>query len=241
MRIRKTTRSQLDNRGLSIVELIVAVSIGAIVAASVSALIGYSIRAYHNESVNTEMQYELQTNVNQIMDTIMASSGAVIVQASGRTDYAGFGKFDETRNSDGVVTSVKFSGVVLKSYDSDGDGKYEIYMSRVPDSGAISKTTALLAVGEAVKTINDATDKTPYLLGNNVKKFYISIDTDTSTSSCIVSDTEYINPLLVNVELEFEKEGSGRTFTKTVNDNAIMRNKVTSDIWINGSQYVLKK
>ena len=105
-----------NNRGLSLVELIVAVSIGAIVAASITALIAFAVRTYHNESVNTSLQYELQTDINQVVDAIMSSSGVVIVNNDGRTEYAGFGQFKETRNESlpgRPVTSVSFSSYSL--------------------------------------------------------------------------------------------------------------------------------
>ncbi len=223
------------------VELIIAISIAAIVAASVSALIAYSIRMYHNEKVNTEMQYELQTNVNQVMDSIMSSSGVVVVQGSDKTEYAGFGKFVETRDADEAVTSVAFSGVILASGEKGSDGLFEIYLRRVPETSPVTGDTAAKAVEEASKVIKDATDKKPYLLGQNAKVFNITVDTDITTSSCIVSATEYINPLAVNVELEFEKDGTGRVINKRVKDVAVIRNKVISDIWINGSKYVQKK
>ena len=50
---------KLNDKGLSLVELIVAISIGVIVSASIAALLTFSIRMYRNESVNTSMQYEL--------------------------------------------------------------------------------------------------------------------------------------------------------------------------------------
>ena len=88
-----------DNRGLTLVELLVTLAVSAVLAGAVSALIGYSVSTYNNENVNTEMQYEIQTNVNQIMDAIMSSSGVVIVSSGSNTDYAGFGRFKETRNA----------------------------------------------------------------------------------------------------------------------------------------------
>ncbi len=222
-----------NNKGLTLVELLVALAVSMVLAGSVAGIIAYSVRTYHNESVNTEMQYEIQTNVNQIMDTIMSSSGVVIYNTGGKTDYAGFGTFRETRNpTTGAVTKVNYSGTVFV-YDPSG----EIYMVK----GTAEMATAVLAVQEVAKKVtNPGVDKRPYLMGRNCSTFLISIDTDTTTSSCIVSATEYINPLSVDVKLEFQKDGTGTVIKKKVEDNAVMRNKVTADIYING-QYVLKK
>ncbi len=242
-----------DNKGLSLVELIIAISVGVIVSASIASLIAFSIRSYHNQSVNTAMQYEIQTNINQVMDAIMSSSGLVIVQGADKTDYAGFGHFTETRNAVGAVTSVSFTGIVLASGDRDATkGTFDIYMRRVDGSAenpAGTGTDAEKAVQDAVSAITSeaVTDKRPFLLGQNAKEFKLTVETDPAKSSCIVSAPSesdpgaYINPLSVDVELEFEKDGTGRTINKSVKDNAIMRNKVTADIWIGGKRYVLSK
>ena len=231
----KTNNPKNDNRGLTLVELLVALAVSAVLAGAVTALIGYSVRTYNNENVNTEMQYEIQTNVNQIMDAIMSSSGAVIVQTGTNTDYAGFGKFKETRNAAGAVTNVVFNGTVFVS-GTNG----ELYMGKTPAAG-VSADTAALAVQSAAGTIKTAADKKPFLMGRNCKVFKLSVDTDPVTSSCIVNGNKYTNPLSVDVELEFEKDASGRTINKKVTDEAIMRNKVTADIYINGVAYTLKK
>ncbi len=238
----KFGRIRTNDKGLSLVELIVAISIGTIVSASVTALIAFAIRSYHNESVNTALQYEVQANVNQVMDAIMSSSGTVIFQADGKTKYAGFGDFQKT------ASGVKFSGVVLASgTPNPTTGVFDIYMRRVTD---IPGTDASVAVSTAASPLTSPSgDMRPYLLGQNAKTFNITIETDTTKSGCIVkpwtdnvsSPGEYINPILVDVELEFEKDGAGRKINKKLKDNAIMRNKVTSDIWIDGHKYVLKK
>ncbi len=223
-----------DNRGLTLVELLVTLAVSAVLAGAVAALIGYSINTYNTENVNTEMQYEIQTNVNQIMDAIMSSSGVVIVQGGSNTDYAGFGKFEETRVS-GAVTNVVFTGTVFVA-GSNG----ELYMAKTP-AGGKSGATAADAVEAAAKTVKDAADKKPYLMGRNCKVFKLSMDTDPATSSCIVSATQYTNPLAVHVELEFEKDAAGKKINKRVTDEAIMRNRVTADIYVGGSRFVLKK
>ena len=224
-----------DNRGLTLVELLVTLAVSAVLAGAVAALIGYSINTYNTENVNTEMQYEIQTNVNQIMDAIMSSSGVVIVSAGGNTDYAGFGQFKETRDGVGAVTNVVFTGTVFVA-GSNG----ELYMAKTP-AGGKSGDTAADAVEAAAKTVKDAADKKPYLMGRNCKVFKLSMDTDPVTSSCIVSSTQYTNPLAVHVELEFEKDAAGKKVNKRVTDEAIMRNRVTADIYVGGSRFVLKK
>ena len=228
----KLSDIQSDNRGLTLVELLVTIAVSAVLAAAVSIMIGYSVNTYQNESVNTALQTELQTNVNQVMDAIMGSSGAVIKQKNATvTEYAGFGKFKETRDpSSGAVTNVVFDGTVLVS-GTNG----EIYLARGTESGS----TAIVAVEEVVKKITgEGVDKRPYLLGQNATVFKIEAD-----AGCVDESTRtYTNPLTVKVWLEFERiAGGGQTITKTVKDNAVMRNKVTADIYLGTEKYVLAK
>ena len=72
-----------NNRGLSLVELIVSISIGVIVSGSIAALMVFALRTYRNESVNTSMQYELQTSINMMMDEIMGAQDLVVIQNDG--------------------------------------------------------------------------------------------------------------------------------------------------------------
>ena len=226
---------QSDNKGLTLVELLVTLAVSAVLAAAVSLMIGYSVNTYQNENVNISVQSELQTNVNQIMDAIMSSSGAVIQKKDATTtDYAGFGQFKETYKANGDLDHVDFTGTVFFSGSSG-----EIYLGRGTGTGGTAKV-AVEAVVDPLKTAV-AADGRPYLLGQNAQTFWISIDTSTA-SKCIDSTTStYKNPLTVNVQLEFKKNGAGKVFEKKVTDNATMRNKVTADIYIDGVRYKLAK
>lgn len=236
-----------DNRGLSLVELIVAVAIGVIVAGSIAALMTFAIRMYRNESVNTEMQYELQTNINTIMDEIMAAQGLLVMQNTGvdidhvnkpgdvkdpYTHYAMFGKFAPTTIGGGS-SGVKFSGVIFASSDPDPEGKFSIYMNRVVDvSGASVSGVATSCLG----TISSNPDV--YLLGENATQFVIKPDPNNTS---FISG-EYINPIEVRVILQFEKDGwGGKKYSKHVDDIAYLRNKLKDTIYVNSDQYTLKK
>lgn len=227
-----------NNKGFSLVELIIAVTIGSIVAGSVAALISFSLKVFHNESVNTSMQYEIQTSLNQVMDTIMSSQGMVIGQnsatdvSSGKayTDYAAFGDFK--KQGDGTFL---FDGVVLVSGPLE-DNKFNIYMDRVTDQAG---ATELVAVQAAVTNIknNFTQDPNPYLLGQFAKSFRIEPKKDASGKYINLytnagGERVYTNPITIEVELDFEKDGTGKTIHKHVKDETYMRNTVKTDIYI---------
>ncbi|MCR5591432.1 MAG: prepilin-type N-terminal cleavage/methylation domain-containing protein [Lachnospiraceae bacterium] len=237
---------KLNDNGLSLVELIVAISIGVIVSGSIAALMNFAINMYRNESANVSAQYELQTNVNQMMDTIMGANCVVIQKVdspdpAGRiTHYAAFGKFDGTGTH-------KFDGVVFVSGSENpaGSGRFNIYMDRGiwndPSSG-----NAKEIVAKRVTEIEGAmgTTPNPYLLGEGSTKFRIEPKVLTASPSKTyvnISSTGYKNPLGIEVELNFDKDATGKVVHKHVEEEALIRNKISVPIYIDGSEYKLDK
>ena len=241
---------KLNDKGLSLVELIVAISIGVIVSASIAALLTFSIRMYRNESVNTSMQYELQTNLNMMMDEIMGASTMVVEQNTGvaLTDtgkpYTKFAMFGKVTGS----STKKFTGVIFVSSSADSDNKFKIYMNRINDEVVpVSETYPYPKALE--KFAKDqyanvsgafATNPNPYLLGENATQFIIQPDPD--AHSFDATEKTYTNPIEVKVELLFERNGWGtKKYSKHVNDITYLRNKVTDSIYIDGVPYNIKK
>ena len=226
-------------------ELIIAISIGVIVAGSIAALIAFSIRMYNNESVNTAMQYELQSNLNMMMDEIMGASAFVVEQDStvnltdtGKpyTKYAMFGN----PNAD-IGGSKGFKGVIFVP-STVTDGKFSIYMKEVE---AVPATTIKALAASESAGVLAAADKTPYLLGENATKFAIIPDPRSISFDKTDPDPTkytYVNPIEVKVELQFEKHGWGsNNYSKHVDDTTYLRNKVTETIYVDTDSYNLKK
>lgn len=237
---------KLNNKGLSLVELLVAIAIAAIVAASIAGLMTFAVRQYRNESVNTQMQYELQSNINMIMDEVMASQTMVVDQngiaiatvGAPYTKYALFGK----------VTATGFDGVIFVSSSADADHKFKLYMDRFTDASTDPKAVAEAAYTRVSSHFSD--DPNPYLLGENVTRFVIEPDPETGT--CLMPDPKdatkylYTNPISVKVELNFEKNGWGdKKYNKHVEEVTYMRNRLSNPVYVGVSDvfktYTLKK
>ncbi len=236
---------KLNNKGLSLVELIIAISIGVIVSGSIAALLTFAIRTYRNESVNTSVQYELQSNINMMMDQIMSSSSLVVVQNGGNisdtgvayTKYAMFG----TPNSDikvGGVTKKGFKGVIFVPSKVEG-GQFKIFMKKVesviPDASKSVSTVKDLAAYEYGLFGDFSGDFTKYLLGENATQFVILPDPNGicfDTSDPDPAKHTYKNPIEVKVELQFEKKGWGdKDYKKHVDDITYMRNRVDEIVY----------
>lgn len=67
------TRQDQDNRGITLVELMVSISISVIVIASITYLVSYSSRNYKKASEEVALQTEAQILIGQLNDLIMAS------------------------------------------------------------------------------------------------------------------------------------------------------------------------
>ncbi len=243
---------KLNNRGLSLVELIIAISIGVIVSGSIAALITFALRTYRNESVNTSMQYELQSNINMMMDEIMGASAFVVEQAGSDPTVTGeaYTKYAMFGNPNATVGGVKgFKGVIFVPSAADSEHKFKIYMKKVEKKGSEYTSLSALAVSESA--IPEA-DAIKYLLGENATQFVIipdPVDTE-HTAHVSLDDTKhtYTNPIPVKVELQFERNGWGtKKYSKHVNDTTYLRNKVTESIYVKNAgdtdflKYELKK
>lgn len=239
MNTREYIELKHNNKGLSLVELIVAISVGVIVASAIAALMTFAIRMYRNESANLSAQYELQTNVNQIMDTIMGANTYVIQSKEAGstllcdTHYAAFGKYNGT----------DFEGVIFVAGPENpaGTGRFNIYMDRDKWTGS----TALAAVSSQVSVIEaDMTSAhSRYLLGEGSTQFRIEpkILTESPKTYVNITAAGYKNPLSVEVELNFQKDATGKVVNRHVKDEALIRNKISTDIYIDGTSYKLDK
>lgn len=241
--MKRSNNVQLNNKGLSLVELIIAISIGAIISGTIAALMTFAVRMYRNESANVSTQYELQTNVNQLVDTIKSANCFVIQQNDGTdpdlksdTYYAAFGSF-----SGGNFTGVVF---IAGAESPSASGKFNIYMDRGTWAGA----TAVAAVDAHVTAIEGDLDdddaSKEYLLGMGATQFRIEpvkekTPVDASYPYVNISSEGYVNPLSIEVELSFEANAIGRKYNKHVKDEAMIRNRVSTPVYIDGDGFEL--
>ena len=240
---------KLNNKGLTLVELIVAISIGVIVSGAIAALILFAIRTYRNESVNTSLQYELQTNINMMMDEIMGSSAFLVEQNSGvgltdtdkgaYTHYALFGNPNVVEKVNDTTDKRSFKGVLFVSSSADSKNRFNIYMNRVEteltgDAKADLESIASGALADVETAIAAETAESPvpnpYLLGENVTQFVILPDPNNRFNT---DDHSYTNPIEIKVVLQFEGTGWGeKEYSKRVDDITYMRNKASEKVFI---------
>ena len=229
-----------NNEGVSLVELLVAIAVGAIVSASIAGLIVITTRMYSNESTNIAGQHELQTTLNQTVDSAESAQWFTLSQEMNGSDvvntkYAAFGKLK------GAAGALKFEGEIFTD-NYTGSGKFNVYMNRYSDLAVGSETNADSAISGAADTIRG---KEQYLLGEGATKYVVALDTSANRFTTFASAVDgyngcYENPLAVKVSIEFTKKSMTGEVTKHVEDMVSFRNRIDKTLFVNSKKYYLK-
>lgn len=214
-----------NNDGLSLVELLVAISIGAIVSASVASLLVFSLRMYGKQSVDVEMQQELQLASNMVIDSIMESDSFIVAKSSDtagieQSDAVILGKFRYTESSSS--SGLFFTGYVFCANNVDStnsDGK--LYMKKYPETElAEDCVNAGVIVPDNVVTelSGSVAGKEEYLLATNIQVFNLTPSGDS------IQGNKYYNPFSVNLDLQLEKKAGIANVKKELHDTIAIRN-----------------
>lgn len=185
-----TRNSYMNNKGLSLVELLVALAVSSIVLAGLSFLMINVMKLYARTNANVELQNEAQTAMNLVLDNIMDASGLCMVEPVSvpvandpanqpvcillgnlKVNGADFGSAEFT--GDAVVWDPDplVQEMYLLTYEEGNPGIFNT-------SGAASESeAALLAIGKIQQEVLDLPmeDRLEYLLARNVTVFDVRI------------------------------------------------------------------
>lgn len=214
----KKKRKKLNNKGFSLVELLVAMAIASVVAGSIGYLLVTSLRMYNNEVTDVSLQQELQMTLNQVMDYAMESEAVVTGPAPSGSDYFVLGNI-EVDDTGKQTLSAKIFWVQDTS----------LYMKKVPleyDDNIASRVENEITSAQS--------NLTQCLLAD-----YISVVTVSVNGADAVTKT-YKNPISIDITLKFTKDGSSGPMYKAVSDTATFRNRVNVPLYLNGAGGVEK-
>ncbi len=134
-----------DNKGFSLVELLVAIAVSSIVISGLSYIIFTTLKLYNNNNANAEIQNESQTVLNLVTDSIMEAQGICMkLPKSGEdTDCILLGDLvvveDISHSGQYAVLYYGAAIVFMKAEEDDGSGEVvpvrEMYLVDVQDLG----------------------------------------------------------------------------------------------------------
>lgn len=217
-----------DNRGITLVELLVSMAIFGIVAAILASITGVVIKFYSSEKVDAGMQYEGQIALNSIMDAVMQTQGIAIVNDTvSVTDTAG-----NTVNKD--VTKALFLGefytsggkyyftgkVIFGDYNSTVASLYMIEYTDFEGAADVNATMTAIADDFNAKT---TAQKKGHLLAERISSLWVEPSAG-SISGAGASAGVFYNPFSVDITIKLETRTPNGLEAQTVKDRVMVRN-----------------
>lgn len=240
-----------DNRGVTLVELLVAIAVGAIVLSGVTYLIVYSLRLYGNGSATADLANEAQSTLNYIVDTTMQSKGIVLEydDTTHETSCMLYGEIEYNT----TLGRWTYQGAALVT---DVAGAHEIYLAEFPNAGypkEAGENYCKLNAADAANVSEAAEEIADYVLNSDANRkagllasgiYQCCIYLEDPMSALVdvtdpytgVTETQYTQPFTVAIQLEFRTPTATGTTSKSVQDNASVRNSIGT-IYINRNEY----
>lgn len=220
-----------NNKGITLVELLVALSIGAILLTGLSTMLISSLTMTGKSNITIDLQREAQATINLISDSSMEATGLKIVENSstGQTQIMYLGDFIPYH--DGSNDRLRYEGKVILNAENTTDGWRELYVAeyRYPGTSEMSVAGADVAIARRdleTGILNDMTDsgavvgELKYLLAKHVTEFVVKVDLEGLTGN------EFQGNITLDIGLEFENAGGKSVATSKVSKNVQLRNRV---------------
>lgn len=190
---------KIDNRGVTLVELIVVMAIAAIVSLIAFSFLHDSTRYYNKISAEVDIQMEAQTTYNQIRDLVMNAERGVVA----------FGMQNSSENRKLTVGGKEYRSLVIYNnntiqaiiYD---EASKKLYL--VEDTRSIVKFGNQAHILECINKISDEN-----LMSEGVSEFNVN----TSQLNSVISNG------MLQMKIEFTKKGKSNMYESYVT----MRNK----------------
>ena len=187
--MKKLFKNLKQNKGMSLVEVIVSVAVSMIVLFIAATFMTTSTNFFNRQSGSIDLQDELLEASNNVNDTLMSASALIIVNnTSGGLDiYSGEYTTDKKSFTTGKGSARKIEWLKDKS---------EMYVYNTP-------------------SLETAEDKAGYLMANFVSDIRIKIQ-DECVINMSDGSIRYKQPLILKVEVEVFDGNERRSDSKTL-------------------------
>lgn len=218
-----------NNKGLSLVELIVAIAIMAIVGLAIGGFMVTGTRSYASSSAEVNLQYEAQLVSNQINDLLIDSVGDIVYQVGGvnTIDEGSSPATDKEKNLFLCTHQIKGgseSYVVHKVNWKPGTDENKVYYSQYPATYDEAKHEYTYSAGSA--TYQDK------LMGEYIDSFSVNLENAVSSNNGMqfLKLTQHLK----NREREYTSE-SNITLRNSVSINSVSVVPDSSDPSVSGN------
>ncbi len=180
------------NRGVSLVEILVAIAVSAIVMSAIGVLLTQGMHGYVRQTTQAELQNEANIAMNQITDSLMEANGINISIDENSVTFKHL--YAETLSS----------STELQKYQFD---KTNRVLNLVEDGGGASQKTTSICC-KYVDSFQVSYLKSSFKMGN------VTID---PTKGAVSYFVEAYEPLQVKVTLKLSAAGYEREISRIVN------------------------
>lgn len=167
-----------NNKGFTLVEVLIAFAVSAIVLTSITSLIFSSLKLYGSNNANIEVQNESQAVLNLLVDNIMQAQGICMrVPTSGtNTECLLLGDIRIKENGSGNYTAT-FKGTALVSdIDTGASGSKELYLADFPNDKYTDDGLGYCELVTDADTVEEAAEKSMDLAQEYVLEYLNETD-----------------------------------------------------------------
>lgn len=131
----------MNNKGLSLVELLVALAVSTIIITGIAYLIITSLHLYGKTNANAEIQNEVQTAMNIVVDYVMQSEGICMrIEPSGQNiSSILLGKLIVQDNGIGGYIAYYHGNAIVYQREDEDTGKFigQMYLLEIPNTDLV--------------------------------------------------------------------------------------------------------
>lgn len=183
----RNDRLKENNKGVSLVEILVALAVGTIVLSAVTLLVSQSIKSYKNQTTTSKLQNDANITINQIEESVMEATEIIILSEG------------TTQESDSDVEYFGTKGNIAYRYDG---GEQRLYLSNGTDKGKTGYTESLLC--------ENVTGFKVRVIASSI--MYEGVDADVNRVVFGIN-----KPVRISVSLTLEKDDKIREVSKESN------------------------
>lgn len=235
-----------DERGLTLIELLVAFAISAIVLSGITYMLVTSLKLSQKNNANVEVQSEVQTTMNLIVDNIMEAEGLCfkIPDSGGNTDCILFGETKLTKSGSDYVFYYKGNAVVADIVSDSG----ELYLIEFPNEAFAAETDGYCKIESSVNEVDSVSlsiekiknyikglpesKRVKWLLAQNITKCLITPNSAYGEETIVEQGVDtvknlYSEPFTLQITLTAQSDyGFGKT-TRVLEDKVAVRNRIS--------------